>query len=419
MDKLISKTRSLKTSFVWMVFITVLLVTVLSLITIFSCLAMRSSLVLDDDEILLTSRTININGEVVEEKIHMRANGEPNSQLIPEGVEQYTEYVVEPIHSPLQLSPKRRMLYNALPVFMVALPSVFALTGIVICSLFFYRRKLREPLAVLTDCSEKISNNDLDFTVSYTSADEMGLLCASFEKMRAALLESQQMIWNMVEERRQLNASVAHDLRTPITIIEGYTEYLQRNIPKGKIDDKKLMDTLSNLSEAASRLEHYVNSVRDIQSLDEIEIKKDAVPAYATVKEMTSDLAILAAASNKEFDVSFDLEDTIIYLDRSVLYRILENTMSNALRYADKKIKMSFTLKDSFLDIQIVDDGTGFSSEALATAFTPFYKETDKQGHMGLGLTICKILSKKHGGQVIVYNNNDGGAVVHITMSVK
>ena len=402
-----------------MVFVMVLAVTALSLATIFSCVLVRNSLVPPNDEMAVTIRTITADGKITEEKKILRANGEPNPQMLPDDYEEYTEYIIEPIHSPIKLSPKRQMLYSALPVMMVGLPLLFAIVGIVICSFAFYRKKLRKPLAVLTAGSEKISNDDLDFTVSYSSADEFGILCDSFEKMRVALLESKKTVWNMMEERRQLNASVAHDLRTPITIIEGYTEYLQRNIPKGKVDESKLMETLANLSESAGRLERYVDSVRDIQSLDEIELNKETVQLRSTVKDMASDLEILAGAASKKLEVTFDLADEPVRLDRQALYRILENTVSNALRYADSEVQMYFSLERGFLEIVISDDGRGFSQEDLKAACTPFYKKTSEDGHMGLGLAISSILCKKHGGEIALENGVDGGAMVNIRLSVK
>ncbi len=70
----------------------------------------------------------------------------------------------------------------------------------------------------------------------------------------------------MMEERRKLSASIAHDLRTPITVVKGYTEYLSHNVPLGRISEDKLMDTIHNLSLATDRLEQYANQVREIQA---------------------------------------------------------------------------------------------------------------------------------------------------------
>ena len=79
-----------------------------------------------------------------------------------------------------------------------------------------------------------------------------------------------------MEERRKLSASIAHDLRTPITVMKGYTEYLSHNVPLGRISEDKLMDTIHNLSLATDRLEQYANQVREIQAMDAIPVKPTA-----------------------------------------------------------------------------------------------------------------------------------------------
>ncbi|MFQ8584599.1 MAG: histidine kinase dimerization/phospho-acceptor domain-containing protein, partial [Holdemania massiliensis] len=177
-----------------------------------------------------------------------------------------TDYAIEPLASPGFLSPKRRLLYDAMSVCTILMPLLYAIAGILLCSRIFYQKRLAGPLAVLTEGAQKIADKDLDFAMTCRQPDELGQLCLSFEKMRAELLESQRAVWAVMEERRQLNASVAHDLRTPITIIEGYTEYLQRNLKNGRVDEAKLSSILDNLSASATRLERYVNCVRDIQA---------------------------------------------------------------------------------------------------------------------------------------------------------
>lgn len=421
MDKLTNKLkiRSLRSSFIWMVFVMTALVSLLSIFTILGCITVQEMLVPVNDEVQLTVITETADGHITEKDINMRTNGEPNAQLIAEGWDEIVSYCIEPISSPVQLSPKRQLLYESLPIIMVAFPLMYAVIGIVVSSLLYYHKKLKKPLAILIDSSDKISTNNLDFTVAYNSSDEMGMLCVSFEKMRAALVESNRIIWSMMEERRQLNASVAHDLRTPITIIEGYTEYLQQNIPAGKINEEKLMNTLSNLSETAKRLERYVESVRDVQSLDEIELIQEYVLLRPTVDDMVDDLKFTALKVGKELHTSVRLPDILVWMDSQSIYRILENIISNAMRYAEHTVRISFGLDEEFLTIAVSDDGKGFSAKDLKSACTPFYKEAGTEGHMGLGLTISNILCKKHGGELLLSNGVDGGAVVHITLFVK
>lgn len=77
-----------------------------------------------------------------------------------------------------------------------------------------------------------IADNDLDFSIGYGKQDELGQLCRAFETMRGELVKNDRYMWGLVEERKKINASIAHDLRTPITVIKGYSEYLDRNAGK-------------------------------------------------------------------------------------------------------------------------------------------------------------------------------------------
>lgn len=72
--------------------------------------------------------------------------------------------------------------------------------------------------------SDRIAANDLDFSIAYDRKDEMGLLCKAFEKMRSALANNNREMWRQMDERQKINAAFSHDLRTPLTVIEGHLE---------------------------------------------------------------------------------------------------------------------------------------------------------------------------------------------------
>lgn len=74
-------------------------------------------------------------------------------------------------------------------------------------AMVFYRLKLKKPFAILEHASKKISENNLDFSISYDSNDELGKLCGSFEKMRSSLMENNRCMWKSIEERKRLNAA--------------------------------------------------------------------------------------------------------------------------------------------------------------------------------------------------------------------
>ena len=171
------------------------------------------------------------------------------------------------------LSDTQRIAYYTAKAAVILVPTLLFVLGTIFCAWMFYSVKLKQPLYLLLQSADRISQSDLDFSLEYPASDEMGELCKAMDTMRAALLKSNQETWAMMEERRKLSASIAHDLRTPITVVKGYTEYLSHNVPSGRITQEKMLGTLHNLSLAAERLEQYVNQVREVQALDAIPVK--------------------------------------------------------------------------------------------------------------------------------------------------
>ena len=126
----------------------------------------------------------------------------------------------------------------------------------------------REPLRELQNGMEKAARDDLDFSISYDSEDELGRLCRSMERMRRELCRSQERTWELLQQRRLLNASVAHDLRTPVTVLKGYLDYLKEDGCDKKVSDEDIRTAVCGMDEAVKRLERYAGCVQDIDRLE-------------------------------------------------------------------------------------------------------------------------------------------------------
>ena len=229
------------------------------------------------------------------------------------------------------------------------------------------------------------------------------------EKMRRELRQKHKALWESLEQRKLLNASIAHDIRTPITVLKGYLDYLEKNIPQDKITEDMLLDTVSSMQGAVIRLEQYVDCVRNIEKMENIEIKKQPVNVQMLLNEIQSNVRQLEV--NKEILISGNMAMAEARLDKGVFFRILENLLQNALRYAEKQVRISISQKKDFLILTVEDDGKGFGEKDLERATTVFYSR-DKEGqHFGIGLSICGILCEKHGGRLDVSNNKNGACV--------
>lgn len=293
---------------------------------------------------------------------------------------------------------------------MVGLPVFYIAVGIAAAAAVYYRKKLREPITQLQNGVERIQEDNLDFHIEYDGDDELGRLCCSMEKMRRELRQKHKALWESLEQRKLLNASVSHDLRTPITVLKGYLDYLEKNIPQDKLTEDMLFDTVSSMQGAINRLELYVESVRDIEKIENIEIEKRSENVKLLLNELRSNVRQLAG--NKEIIISNDITVDKIQIDKGVFFRILENLLQNALRYAEEQVSINLSHKKDFLILTVKDDGKGFSAADLEKATTVFYSNDKEKQHFGIGLSVCKILCEKHGGLLYVGNQKEKGAYV-------
>ena len=316
------------------------------------------------------------------------------------------------------LTPRRKLVYRGSQIGMVALPAAFSLGGILLCGFAFYRRKLKTPILLLSSAAEQISRQNLDFRISYKSGDEMEALCTSFEQMRRTLRENNRKLWEMVEERRRLQSSVAHDLRNPIAIIQGYAQYLQMQLSRDEINREKIDDLADNILETSCRLERYTDSLRTISRLEELEIRPVSLDFSELSSDMKNDFLLLTREKNLELVWENNISEKNVVLDAQVLYRILENLIGNALRFAGERIEVTFSGENGFLAVTVADDGEGFPEQMLKEGEA--YAGTGSDGdHMGIGLMICWILCRKHGGKLWLSNSDQGGGVVRVILADK
>src|SRR5699024_687427 len=152
------------------------------------------------------------------------------------------------------------------------LPPFTYLACFILAGFVFYRSKIRRPLMLLTTSANRIAENDLNFSIVYDKDDEMGLLCKAFEKMHSALESNNREMWRQMNERKKLNAAFSHDLRTPLTVIEGHLGILQKYTPEGKLSAADTMKTYYIMAGQIERLKSYVASMNTLQRLEDVPI---------------------------------------------------------------------------------------------------------------------------------------------------
>ena len=387
------KTKPLKTSMAVTFFITICVTALLSSVTILAANQVQHE--------ILKKRYMTINS--------------PDFQVD----ENTGNYILDIDNNNITWQPLSRwdtVVYYGSYAAMVGLPVFYIAVGIGAAAAVYYRKKLRNPITQLQNGVERIQEDNLDFHIEYDGDDELGRLCCSMEKMRRELRQKHKALWESLEQRKLLNASVSHDLRTPITVLKGYLDYLEKNIPQDKLTEDMLFDTVSSMQGAVNRLELYVESVRDIEKIENIEIEKRSENVKLLLNELRSNVRQLAG--NKEIIISNDITVDKIQIDKGVFFRILENLLQNALRYAEKQVSINLSREKDFLTLTVKDDGKGFSAADLEKATTVFYSNDKEKQHFGIGLSVCKILCEKHGGLLYVGNQKEKGACVTAKLKI-
>lgn len=316
-----------------------------------------------------------------------------------------------------KLKEEEQQLYSMLGYCKYILPVIYSLFGVVLSCFIFYRRQIKKPIAVLAEATDKIYNNNLDFEISSDCRNELGCLCDSFEKMRQALVNNNKDMLQMIEERRMLQASVAHDLRNPIAIMKGYLEMMEYEMEEESAGEN-FEEEVKTLMLTADRMEQYIESVSIINRLGDMELEPVWENIDACIDNWEKDMTILAEDSGIE--VIFEHEsigEKEWRIDSKAISRVLENIINNGCRYADTMINVSISATDNKeLVFEIADDGPGYQDKLLKNPDLYFYTTEPKNGHMGMGMTICRILCKKHQGSISLSNGDQGGAITVFTV---
>ncbi len=293
-----------------------------------------------------------------------------------------------------------------------------------LASLIFYLWKMKKPLHVLNQAARKISDNDLDFKIDYSSRDELGRLCQAFESMRQELVQNNRKTWNSVEERKRLNAAFAHDMRTPLTVLQGHTDLLLDTLADEKDVDPEIPSSVRAISSQVARINSYMDTMSALRRLEEYEPCLKALSSESLAELLEDTAASLfpggkaAAAGGIKAAVRFEVRETEIWMDREAFTQIYENLLSNAARYARESICIRLCREQDFLILEVSDDGRGFTEKDLQNAFAPYYRgersRPASSSHFGLGLYICSLLAGKLGGGIQLANGENGGAKVTV-----
>ena len=297
----------------------------------------------------------------------------------------------------------------------------------VIAGKVFFAKRLRPALTAISDMLSALNAGDYSKEIIYRNNDEMGQISQEMEELRKKLIREKRRQWEKQEEQRNINAAFAHDIRTPLTVIRGYTEFLKKYVPQGKVSQELLMGKLDTMQYQEERLLRFSNTMTELQRIEKREISCRWIKFSDLLQCLGESAKALEQTTGKSICVSAGQEteeEQKILVDSECIQEVVENLLNNAVRYARQQIVVQLGIDKNELTIYVKDDGPGFSQKALRAAADAYYSEEKNNGrdgnseHFGIGLSICKMLCENHNGRITFRNSVEGGAIAAATFGI-
>jgi two-component system sensor histidine kinase BaeS len=302
----------------------------------------------------------------------------------------------------------RLLFYGALIGAVIAL-----ILGIVLS------RTLTRPIRELTQATHAVSEGDLSQQVPVRSNDELGELAQAFNKMSSELSRS-------VNARKQMTADIAHELRTPLSLIIGHAE---------AVHDGVLPPTRENfeiIREEATRLEHLVNDLRILSLADagELSIHLQTIEPQRLLQDVASTYQYEAQRKNVKLALEIASPLPTIEADPGRMTQVLTNILDNALRHTPERGRIVLSAKATNagddVELAVQDSGPGLPPEDLERVFDRFYRtDASRQrdsafpGGSGLGLAIARSIIQAHGGVISAESESGKGLKVIVRLPKK
>ena len=308
----------------------------------------------------------------------------------------------------------------------VALP-VIVLVAAILFFAWLMGRKVSQPVGELLLAVEKIRQQDLNFTISYNARNELGDLCSAFNELRRELRDALEREWRKQEEMRTMMAALSHDLRTPVTIIQGHIEGLAR-AEVGEKRNQRLERYLPVLEASSQRMTRLLNDILQVSSLEQTSfvIQPQAILLEKELERKVQVYTLQAAAHEITFSSIYHNltgAPSPIWLDLHRVEQILDNLFENALRYTPARGRITLTCTRDMHRLLFVlrDTGCGIAPQDLPHVFEKFYHgrtRLDGKSHKaaGLGLYTCKLLAERHGGTIAIHNHPVAGCEVTVCL---
>lgn len=301
-------------------------------------------------------------------------------------------------------------------------------------------RVLTREMRPLVDAADAVARQDLDFQVGRSRVAQVDDVLLSMDRMRSSLRESLQAQWETERRSREQVAALAHDLKTPLTVVRGNADLLLES----DLGDEERECALA-IRDAAESQDACIRQIILASRGEGVAAERQDVDLGLLFESIANDAARIAHASGIELRVGKDagetgksspLEGRVGRLDADLVSRAVLNLVGNACDHARSWARLCVAVTDGgdgrpAIEVMVEDDGAGFSPRAIKHGAERFYRGDASRGgvadgamgsHYGLGLSVAQQAAQAHGGELVLGNRTDADGVVlgaRVTLSLR
>lgn len=284
-------------------------------------------------------------------------------------------------------------------------------------------RSILTPLQGLAKSADNIRQGNLSDPVGNAGVNELQELFSTFDLMREQLKTNIEENTQHEQKRREMIAGISHDLKTPLTVIQGYSKGLLDGVAKDPEKSKKYLEVINRKS---IEMESLLNQLTIFSKLENksFEFKKELRNLDFLLTRFIRQQRLQYLDKKITFEYINKCKHINVYIDVLQIQRVLDNIVTNSIKYNDKrKIAIKFfvyVLNGYEVEISISDNGIGVSEKDLTKIFESFYRvdqsrSTKVEGN-GLGLAICKSIIEAHNGHISA--SSEDGLVIKIILPI-
>lgn len=316
--------------------------------------------------------------------------------------------MVEPALDPVEQQFLSTVKRTVIVTLSAVLAAALLITGLLV-------RQITGPLKKMEEASERIGSGDFSARVTVSSRDELGRVAGRFNRMAASLEEAE--IW-----RSRLISDSAHELRTPMSLIQGRLEMMLEGVYEIS------RETIAKVHEEARHMAALIEELKDLSDADRGELlsQREPVDVNRLVERALESFRVRTDDRGIALEMRTTADTARVDADAGKIYQVLLNVIGNSVRYTPEGgcIEVRTSRRKigggTGVSISVADTGPGVPADKLDRIFDRFYRVDEarnrEHGGRGLGLAISKAIVESHGGAVTAVNRPAGGLEVRVTL---